>query len=80
MRLTGLSRSRIYELMKSEDIEFVKVGASTLVLVESLPIHPVKAPVIATQAPDAEGPVRMFLSGGKRTLARSSGEGPTKAT
>lgn len=35
-RLTGLSRSRLYELMKNHDIEFVKVGASTLVLVESL--------------------------------------------
>ena len=35
-RLTGLSRSRIYELMKSGDIEFVKVGSSTLILVESL--------------------------------------------
>ena len=36
VRLTGLSRSRIYELMKSGDIEFVKVGGSTLILVESL--------------------------------------------
>ncbi|HVM21962.1 MAG TPA: helix-turn-helix domain-containing protein [Sphingomicrobium sp.] len=36
VRLTGLSRSRIYELMKSGDIEFVKVGSSTLILVESL--------------------------------------------
>ncbi|WP_114951533.1 helix-turn-helix domain-containing protein [Sphingosinicella terrae] len=36
VRLTGLSRSRIYELMKSGEIEFVKVGASTLILVESL--------------------------------------------
>ena len=36
VRLTGLSRSRIYELMKSRDIEFVKVGRSTLVLLESL--------------------------------------------
>jgi excisionase family DNA binding protein len=36
VRLTGLSRSRIYELMKSKDIAFVKVGSSTLVLVESL--------------------------------------------
>jgi excisionase family DNA binding protein len=36
IRLTGLSRSRIYELMKSGDIESVKVGSSTLVLVESL--------------------------------------------
>lgn len=34
--LTGLSRSRIYELMNSQEIEFVKVGSSTLILVESL--------------------------------------------
>jgi len=36
VRLSGLSRSRIYELMKSGDIEFAKVGSSTLVIVESL--------------------------------------------
>ena len=36
VRLTGLSRSRIYELMKSGDIHFAKVGTSTLILVESL--------------------------------------------
>lgn len=36
VRLTGLSRSRIYELMRSRDIEFAKVGSSTLILVESL--------------------------------------------
>ena len=36
VRLTGLSRSRIYELMKSGDIEFAKVGSSTLIMVESL--------------------------------------------
>lgn len=36
VRLTGLSRSRIYELMKSGDIDFAKVGSSTLILVESL--------------------------------------------
>ncbi len=36
VRLTGLSRSRVYELMKSGDIEFVKVGSSTLIPVESL--------------------------------------------
>lgn len=36
VRLTGLSRSRLYELMRSGDIEFAKVGSSTLVLVESL--------------------------------------------
>lgn len=36
VRLTGLSRSRLYELMGSGDIAFAKVGASTLILVESL--------------------------------------------
>ena len=36
VRLTGLSRSRIYELMRSGEIEFVKVGSSTLILIESL--------------------------------------------
>lgn len=36
VRLTGLSRSRIYELMKSGDIEFAKVGSSTLIMVDSL--------------------------------------------
>ena len=36
VRFTGLSRSRLYELIKSGDIEIIKVGASTLVLVESL--------------------------------------------
>jgi excisionase family DNA binding protein len=34
--MTGLSRSRLYELIKSGEIEVVKVGTSTLVLVESL--------------------------------------------
>ena len=36
VRLTGLSRSRIYELMKSGEIEFVKVGSSTLIPFDSL--------------------------------------------
>ena len=36
VRLTGLSRSRIYELMKAGSIEHVKVGSSTLILFESL--------------------------------------------
>lgn len=36
VRLTGLSRSRIYELMRSGDIEFAKIGSSTLIIVESL--------------------------------------------
>ena len=35
IRMTGMSRSRIYELMKSGEIEFVKVGGSTLIRVES---------------------------------------------
>ena len=34
--MSGLSRSRLYELMKSGDIRFAKVGSSTLILVESL--------------------------------------------
>lgn len=36
VRLTGLSRSRLYELIGAGEIEVVKVGASTLVLVASL--------------------------------------------
>lgn len=36
VRLSGLSRSRIYELMRSGDIDYAKVGSSTLILVESL--------------------------------------------
>lgn len=36
VRMTGLSRSRIYELMKSGDIAFAKVGSSTLIIVQSL--------------------------------------------
>jgi excisionase family DNA binding protein len=36
VRITGLSRSRIYELMKSGDIAFAKVGSSTLILVDGL--------------------------------------------
>jgi len=35
-RLTGLSRSRLYELMKAGDIKYKKDRASTLILVESL--------------------------------------------
>jgi len=36
VRLSGLSRSRIYELMRSGDIEYAKVGSSTLIMVDSL--------------------------------------------
>lgn len=31
VRLTGISRSRLYELMRSGEIEYVKVGGSTLI-------------------------------------------------
>lgn len=36
MRLTGLRRSKVYELIASGDIEVVKVGRCSLVVVASL--------------------------------------------
>lgn len=36
VKITGLSRSRIYELIQSGDLETVKVGRSTLILFRSL--------------------------------------------
>lgn len=36
VRLTGLSRSRLYELLRSGEIDHAKVGSSTLIPVESL--------------------------------------------
>ena len=36
VRITGLSRSRIYELIQSGDLETVKVGRATLIRYESL--------------------------------------------
>lgn len=36
VRITGLSRSRIYELIESGDLETVKVGRATLVNYQSL--------------------------------------------
>lgn len=36
VRLTGISRSRIYELMGTGEIEHAKVGSSTLILFDSL--------------------------------------------
>lgn len=36
VRITGLSRSRIYELIQSGDLETVKVGRATLVQYASL--------------------------------------------
>ena len=36
VRITGLSRSRIYELIQSGDLEAVKVGRATLIQYGSL--------------------------------------------
>jgi hypothetical protein len=36
VRITGLSRSRIYELTQSGDLDTVKVGRATLVQYQSL--------------------------------------------
>ena len=36
VRLTGLSRSRIYELIRSGDLETIKVGRATLIPFRSL--------------------------------------------
>ncbi|PHP19333.1 DNA-binding protein [Sphingobium sp. IP1] len=36
VRITGLSRSRIYELIQSGDLDTVKVGRATLVQYSSL--------------------------------------------
>jgi len=36
IKLTGIGRSKIYELIKAGQIETVKIGASTLLTVESL--------------------------------------------
>jgi excisionase family DNA binding protein len=36
IRMTGIGRSKLYELIQSGDIEIVKIGSSTLIPVESL--------------------------------------------
>ena len=36
VRMTGIGRSKLYELIASGDIEVVKIGASTLIPVASL--------------------------------------------
>lgn len=36
LKMVGLSRSKFYELVQDGEIEIVKVGRSTLVVVESL--------------------------------------------
>jgi excisionase family DNA binding protein len=36
VRITGLSRSRIYELIQSGDLDSVKVGRATLIQYQSL--------------------------------------------
>ena len=35
-RMTGIGRSKLYELIKAGEIETIKVGSSTLVLVTGL--------------------------------------------
>jgi excisionase family DNA binding protein len=34
--MTGIGRSKLYELIQSGDVEIVKIGSSTLIPVESL--------------------------------------------
>jgi hypothetical protein len=36
VRMTGIGRSKLYELIKAGDVEVVKVGTSTLIKVASL--------------------------------------------
>jgi excisionase family DNA binding protein len=36
LRLTGIGRSKLYELIKSGDVETVKIGTATLVRMASL--------------------------------------------
>lgn len=50
VRITGLSRSRIYELIQSGDLDTVKVGRATLVQYASL-----KA-LTASRMPSSLGP------------------------
>ena len=47
VRITGLSRSRIYELIQSGDLETVKVGRATLIQYQTL-----KTLTSSKQAPD----------------------------
>ena len=36
LRMTGIGRSKLYQLIQSRDIEIVKIGAVTLIPVDSL--------------------------------------------
>lgn len=36
VQLTGISRSKLYELIKSGDLEIVKIGSVTLIPIENL--------------------------------------------
>lgn len=36
VKLTGISRSKLYELIRTQDLETVKIGSSTLIIFESL--------------------------------------------
>ena len=38
VQLTGISRSRLYELIQSGDLKTVKIGRSTLILFTSLKV------------------------------------------
>jgi excisionase family DNA binding protein len=53
VRITGLSRSRIYELIQSGDLDTVKVGRATLVQYASL-----KALTTARGSPSVEASVK----------------------
>ncbi len=50
VRITGLSRSRIYELIQSGDLETTKVGRATLVQYRSLKL------LTENTSPVTEGP------------------------
>ncbi len=50
VRITGLSRSRIYELIQSGDLDTVKVGRATLVQYRSLKL------LTGNDAPITDGP------------------------
>ena len=49
-RLIGLSRSRLYELMRRGEVEYVKVGGATLIPYEGL-----RAFIARQRRPEAAG-------------------------
>jgi hypothetical protein len=50
-RLSGLSRSEIYRRLAAGDIQAVKSGARTLILLESLRAQPASLPTATFRAP-----------------------------